>query len=294
MQRYTHNKENKIHGNISFPYVIYYSVMPEHFTSYPAHWHSEMELIYVVSGKMNVSINGITYHLKDRMILLIMPEILHSFEQAEKETVIYYNIVFDFSILISNNPSNYYTNQYLLPYITSNVDFIPILSPDMYLYTEINCCIQTLLKPQFLPAQELLIISQLYLLFHYLEAFRNDPINSKPIYSNAQIGKIKQIITYIEEHYRESLKLSEIAALFGFSTSYFMRFFKTYTGTTYIQYVNNYRLEIAAYLLLYTKENILSISETVGFDNHSYFIRSFKKKYNCTPHKYRKKCTLSK
>jgi len=59
-------------------------------------------------------------------------------------------------------------------------------------------------------------------------------------------------------------------------------------GSSFIQYLKDYRLTMAARLLLASDESILMIAEEVGFDNLSYFNRAFKKKYAMTPREYRK------
>ncbi len=58
-------------------------------------------------------------------------------------------------------------------------------------------------------------------------------------------------------------------------------------GMSFIEYLNDYRLMMAARLLLASDSSVLSISQEVGFENLSYFNRSFKKKYHITPSAYR-------
>ena len=84
------------------------------------------------------------------------------------------------------------------------------------------------------------------------------------------------------------ITISEIADRVDFSESHFMRYFKENMGTSFVDYLRDYRLTMAARLLLVSDENILSIAEEVGFDNLSYFNRAFKKKYGVTPRDYRK------
>ena len=59
-------------------------------------------------------------------------------------------------------------------------------------------------------------------------------------------------------------------------------------GVSFTQYLNDYRLQIAAQLLKETEDNILEIASATGFENLSYINRSFKKKYGLTPGQYRK------
>ena len=57
---------------------------------------------------------------------------------------------------------------------------------------------------------------------------------------------------------------------------------------TLVEYMNHYRLEKACELLLTTDLSVIEISENTGFENHSYFIRLFRRQYQMTPLKYRR------
>ena len=100
---------------------------------------------------------------------------------------------------------------------------------------------------------------------------------------------MKVILDYISEHYKETITIEELAEILHFSPQYFMRFFKKYTGMTCLDYINEYRLNTAAKLLLETNWTISEIAEEVGLGNVSYFNRLFKRKYEMTPREYRKK-----
>ena len=57
--------EEKQHGRLSFPYAIYAGKIPEWLRGFPLHWHDEMEIIYVVSGCMIVSVHSNETILKE-------------------------------------------------------------------------------------------------------------------------------------------------------------------------------------------------------------------------------------
>ena len=82
------------------------------------------------------------------------------------------------------------------------------------------------------------------------------------------------------------ITVAEIANRVDFSESHFMRYFKENMGTSFVDYLRDYRLTMAARLLLVSDETVLSISEEVGFDNLSYFSRTFKKFTGLTPTQY--------
>ena len=103
------------------------------------------------------------------------------------------------------------------------------------------------------------------------------------------IDKIKDVIKYIETNYQRAITIDEIAGVCNFSSSHFMKYFKKVMNTSFIDYLNEYRLSVASRLLLTTSDNILEIAAECGYDNLSYFNRLFKKKFGVTPSVYRNK-----
>lgn len=94
--------------------------------------------------------------------------------------------------------------------------------------------------------------------------------------------------TYLSEHYGESVKLAEVARVFGFSSAYFTQVFKKTFGMTFIQYLTQYRLGKSKKLL---KESCLTLDEIAfetGFSNYSYFSTTFKQYMGVSPKAYRK------
>ena len=87
---------------------------------------------------------------------------------------------------------------------------------------------------------------------------------------------------------KRPITVEEISELTDYSESHFMRIFRRETGQTFISFLNDYRLEMAAYLLKETADPVNAIAENTGFGNFSYFIRMFQKKYGTSPLKYRR------
>ena len=95
------------------------------------------------------------------------------------------------------------------------------------------------------------------------------------------------VLKYVENNYPEKITIADIAEVAGFSESHFMRYFKETMGTSFIDYLKDYRLTMAARLLQSSDNAIIDIASDVGFDNISYFNRAFKAKYGVSPRNYR-------
>ncbi len=159
--------------------------------------------------------------------------------------------------------------------------------------TELN----TLLKPLILSlienrqnsytTHEFFVKSNLFMIMHYLNQFC---VNSDESGLAMQLihDKLKIVLYHIQNSYAQNITIKKAAALCGFSESHFMKLFKELTGMSFTAYLVNYRLELSAKQLLETGQKVIDIATNCGFNNHSYFTRSFIKKYGMTPVKYRK------
>ena len=99
-----------------------------------------------------------------------------------------------------------------------------------------------------------------------------------------QILKVKN---YINDNYRDEIRLSVLADMAGLSPSAFSRFFKLHTGKKLSEYIIDIRLGYAARMLVDTSDSIAEISFNCGFNNLSNFNRIFKRKKGCTPKEFR-------
>lgn len=102
------------------------------------------------------------------------------------------------------------------------------------------------------------------------------------------IGRISNVILYINEHLDEELPLYQLARIACFSPFHFHRIFTSITGETLNNFVNRKRLErVASQLLQGTNEPLSNLAYTYGFKNASTFSRSFKKFYGMSPTEFR-------
>jgi AraC-like DNA-binding protein len=101
--------------------------------------------------------------------------------------------------------------------------------------------------------------------------------------------KIKQIRSYIEEHYAEDISLEKLADLFALSMYHLCREFKRYIGQSPNEYLIRTRINNAKALLLHAGDmNVGDIAREVGFADNTHFFAVFKRYESLSPAKYRK------
>lgn len=99
---------------------------------------------------------------------------------------------------------------------------------------------------------------------------------------------IKNILEYINSNYASSLDLGAISQKFNFNYSYLSSYFSNHCKEGFSEYLNKIRVEKACELLKDNKYYVSEISSMVGYSDHSYFCRVFKKSKGYTPSKYRR------
>lgn len=99
---------------------------------------------------------------------------------------------------------------------------------------------------------------------------------------------IKNAVKYINNLGSNATTLDDVAKNAGFSTDYFNRIFRNYTGFNVIEYVKFRKINRAACMLRTSPErDILSIALDSGYESHEGFTRAFKEQYGKTPSEYR-------
>jgi len=98
---------------------------------------------------------------------------------------------------------------------------------------------------------------------------------------------INKAMTYIELHYADDCRLTEVASHVKLNPSYFSVLFKKMTGSSYSHYLINFRLEKALQLLITTDMKVMEIAAAVGFEGSNYFTNVFRQVYAISPKEYR-------
>lgn len=101
---------------------------------------------------------------------------------------------------------------------------------------------------------------------------------------------VSQLISYIEMHYTQDLKIKDISNQVFLSEGHLIRTFHEETGLTPHKYLMQYRLRQACILLEESNLSVAEIGRTVGYESASTFTMQFKTQYKITPTEYRARC----
>lgn len=104
---------------------------------------------------------------------------------------------------------------------------------------------------------------------------------------SAKLNQIRPVIEYIDENYREDIKLDNLSAIIDLSPQYLCRLFKECLNIRPFEYLTRKRLQQAKILLINEKLNIAEIAEEVGYNDCSYFCAVFKKHEMLSPAEFR-------
>ena len=105
---------------------------------------------------------------------------------------------------------------------------------------------------------------------------------------NSNRSEVEKVKSYIYAHYQEDINLEFLSAEVYLSPGYMSYIFKKETGEGLAQFIRKFRLEKAKELLCTTNKKIVQVCAETGFTNPSYFCKSFREYYGCSPDRFRK------
>ena len=115
------------------------------------------------------------------------------------------------------------------------------------------------------------------------------PMREKKWEHNKSNDKIKLMMIYIHEHYREKISIPELAAAAYLSERECYRVFHDCLHMTPVEYIKAYRLQAACQMLAKGQEAVTVISHECGLGSSSYFGKVFREYTHCSPTEYRRK-----
>ena len=288
---YNGTKEELLPGfEKDFPYIASRAELDKYIECYvPWHWHRTVELFYVESGSIEYDTP------KGKMLFpagsggMVNSNVLHmtkAISQREKNVQLLH--IFDVSLLAGEQGSRI-EQKYIAPVITAvQIEIIPLFPGNR----EDERILKLLIDSFRLSSEEFgyeiklrEALAQIWLMLFELSSSMRE---KKDGYSKSN-DKIKLMMIYIHEHYREKISIQDLAAAAYLSERECYRVFHDCLHMTPVEYITSYRLQVACQMLAKSQETVTFISHECGLGSNSYFGKVFREYAHCSPIEYRKK-----
>lgn len=275
------------HGTTPFPVAFYYDDMTEDPVAW--HWHDELEVVVVESGTAIVAAGTEKYMVTAGNGFFVNTGVLHSAWDVDTTHCMFHSVVFH-PRLVGGSMDSIFWQDYVQPVLSNamlkSIFFDASISWNQDALDAIECAwLNMAKKPAGYEFEVRHALSRLI----YLLATHHPPMQNRPSEKALRNGeRIKAMLQYIQEHYFEELNTAQIAESAMISESECLRCFRSTIGTTPIQYVKQFRIQKAAELLLTTDLKVIEIGSRCGFQEMSYFAKTFRELRGYTPTQYRK------
>lgn len=258
--------------------------------TYPIHQHDLMELNFVEHGAGCLRIVGDSSEVIGDydLVLITSPDLEHVWEQHDCHSADIHEVTVQFHLDFESETAPFRTNPYrsifqMLMRAKKGLAFP--MKAIMQVYPRLTHLSQ--IKEGFLAVQELFSI--LYELSKFDDAHELASSAFSKVSIESESRRVLKVKKYIEENYKDELRLSDLADIAGMTPTAFSRFFKQRTGKNLAEYIVDVRLGHAARRLIDTTDSVSEICYCCGFNTLSNFNRLFRKRKGCNPTEFREK-----
>ncbi|MBE5825856.1 MAG: helix-turn-helix domain-containing protein [Butyrivibrio sp.] len=261
---------------------IFFWVFDDSSSYVATHWHSAIEVMYILEGEVDITVNGSTTELLPGDVFLVDSAIPHSTKSLNGNKAVLIQLPYP---LLERYIPNLASRRFELDCRSKN----PIVRTKVLQLIEIIKQMQVVFEVK--PEGEILRFNSLlfefmFQIYHNFSEEVNDADNRK---ETKTFGRIQNILDYLDNNYASQISLDEIASVACFQKEYFCHFFKKQMGITYTRYLNDLRLAKIRKDLAETDLPLKDILEKHGFTNYKLFRKMFNETFGCTPVAYRKK-----
>ncbi len=256
-----------------------YSISIKKQFSNELQWDYDFSVFFILQGQININIDDKGHLLSQNDIFFLEPFHTFSIITSSKDIQVLH-------LIINSDYIKKLVPDYLyIKYKTNYIRMSSESNPHLALVKNISQIVFHTIKVGH--SEKLKCTASVTNILSFLiDNFgeMNKEIDHQTNYSK---DRIKDIITYINEHYRDKIMVKHISDHLGIHPQYFSSFFKKYFKKTFIEFLNQYRIYRSINQLVHTNNSILSIAIDNGFSSHKTYSSFFKKIFHVTPSSYR-------
>ena len=286
-------RELRQHGTEDFSIGFYHIDKSHTRFEMASHFHTHIEIIRVIDGELNIKLYNNEYIAKKGNIIFVNSETVHG--ATPSEDCIYECVVLHTEMLkMKDSGCNFFiegiiNREFTVKEFHEGAD--NLFSGSVNAIFDAMARLETAeTESRFtVAADKFSVISSIYSLFAaIIEMKLYSPVSIKELPEDKNLVKLKTVLSFIRSNYDKQIALSDMAQIVSMSPKYFCHFFKSMTRKTPVDYLVSYRVEKAARKLLSTDMSVTDIAFATGFNDLSYFIKTFKKLKGETPANFRK------
>lgn len=231
--------------------------------SFPRHLHRSFEFMYVKCGQIEVSINTRKFYVKENECILILPYEIHTFST-----------------------------------VSSSDSYICVFSPE-YIKTFHNMIYEKHLNNPVIPlspSTHSLITDKIFRANNNLLEMKacfylicSEVIDQTDILDNkkSDYELLHETLNYIQDNFTNNISLKSVSLELGYSYNYLSKYLNNMLGLSFVDFINENRINYALYLLKNTEDSITDIAYVCGYSSIRSFNRNFLNLMNMTPKAYR-------
>lgn len=277
------------HGSQEFPCAGYLALHGKSSDLViPWHWHEELEVIYVKSGRLKLRTLGKSMLAKTGVCLFINSNILHGVSVEDDCEI--WSLVFHPS-LIGGQELSVYHKKYVQPLTACTGLDCCVIAPDPGWGRRFLAGFLSAFKAvdQGAAGYEFQVRDSLSESLLALYQEYEPQITAGRQEESQDVARTRAMLKFIHGHYQEDLALGRIAETAGIGERECLRCFRRIMQISPVQYLIKYRIMRGAAMLLENPAaTVAEIASRCGFDSPSSFSQKFRRFYSCTPREYRK------
>lgn len=241
--------------------------------------HQFFELTYVDTGTLYTEVDGQSYKVNEKELIIYGPGQFHAQHTDDDQTVSYVTIMFNMENISPDLPDDWYSvliNK-VFPYNKKVYTLVKTLVQESstgapYTDSLMHCLLtETIIR----------LLQGVYVI--------PSAQPSSIVRQNYQEELFDRILTYVESKIYEPITIADICQQFSLSRSSLQLLFKNAVNQSPKKYISDMKLERSCQMLRENKYTISEISLKLGYSSIHYFSNAFNQKYHISPSEYAKR-----